>query len=1017
METLRQREIVSHSSRGQNNKPVSFSNVLGLKKYVFLLLVWVFVLGQVQITKAQRVNFQTSPYAADKLINSEDIMIGFEEGETRVKVIVNLVKPAEVLAATDWDSRASLNKLQAEILTRHEEVLSTLSHNEFMLRYRFENQAAFSGEITLEGLNKLLNNPRVESIEPVYFLEEDLAQGIPLINGMVYRSTYNGQGVAIAICDSGIDYTHPKLGGGGFPNSKVIGGYDFGDNDSNYYPNGAHGTCCAGIAAGDLGSTGDYIGGVAYNAKIYALKAKDSSGKYAHDKVIKAWNWCVTHKDDNPSYPILVISQSLSKARHLSTCDSSYPSYATAADNLTARGITILASSGNQGYCDSISSPSCLSKVISVGAVYDAAIGTYSFCVDDGSCATPGGNSSCDPGEFSTKQVTGADLVAVYSNTASFLDVLAPADDAYTTDIAGSGGYSPGDYRNDFGGTSAACPYAAGAVACLQSAAKAIKGRYLSPSEIRDILTSTGDNITDGKVPITKPRINLGKAIDSLKKVCCPITISSFPYAEGFEADFGYWVNAGGDDTDWTRRTGSTPSTNTGPSSAYEGSYYLYIESTSNNPNKRAVLDGPCFDLSSLSDPQLRFWYHMYGTSMGVLTVKVSDDNCANWTTVWTLSGNQGNDWYEAIVDLSVYSGSTIKIQFVGVTGSSYTSDMAIDDVHLEDYVPQPQPPVAEDGNVVTQVDTPVTITLNATDDGYPDPPGILTYIVTSLPSDGTLSDPSAGDISSVPYTLVNNGNQVVYTPGSGYTGTDSFQFKANDGGVPPDGGDSNVATVSMEVSPPTVEYQVGSSYDDAYAYGSTSQVWTAAYLKVGYTSTYGVPYYMSGVRFTNVNIPKGATIISAYLKIQSYTSDLTSSVYGKIQAEATDDADAFNVRYIADLAKTSASVNWDHTTSWSSNTWYPSPNIAGVVQEVIDRSGWSPNNSLAIFYSTRTASGGYRWFSSYDRGSSYAPKLEITYIVPQPTISGYVRTSGGSGISGVTMTGWPGTASSDGWH
>ena len=76
METLRQREIVSHSSRGQNNKPVSFSNVLGLKKYVFLLLVWVFVLGQVQITKAQRVNFQTSPYAADKLINSEDIMIG-----------------------------------------------------------------------------------------------------------------------------------------------------------------------------------------------------------------------------------------------------------------------------------------------------------------------------------------------------------------------------------------------------------------------------------------------------------------------------------------------------------------------------------------------------------------------------------------------------------------------------------------------------------------------------------------------------------------------------------------------------------------------------------------------------------------------------------------------------------------------------------------------------------------------------------------------------------------------------
>ncbi|GAF80346.1 unnamed protein product, partial [marine sediment metagenome] len=71
--------------------------------------------------------------------------------------------------------------------------------------------------------------------------------------------------------------------------------------------------------------------------------------------------------------------------------------------------------------------------------------------------------------------------------------------------------------------------------------------------------------------------------------VCCPTTISSYPYAEGFEDGFGYWVNADGDDIDWTRHTGSTPSTNTGPSSAYEGSYYLYIESTSpNNPDKIA---------------------------------------------------------------------------------------------------------------------------------------------------------------------------------------------------------------------------------------------------------------------------------------------------------------------------------------------------------------------------------------------------------------------------------------------
>jgi len=224
-----------------------------------------------------------------------------------------------------------------------------------------------------------------------------------------------------------------------------------------------------------------------------------------------------------------------------------------------------------------------------------------------------------------------------------------------------------------------------------------------------------------------------------------------------------------------------------------------------------------------------------------------------------------------------------------------------------------------------------------------------------------------------------------------------------------------------MEVGYPTIEYQVGSIYDDTYAWESTSQNSTTAYLKVGYHSNYDVPYYMSGVRFTNVNIPKGAVIISAYLKIHSYNSDLTGSVYGKIQAEATDDADGFLGRYLAGLAKTSASVNWDHTTDWSANTWYTSPNIAGVVQEVIDRSGWSENNSLAIFYSAREASGGYRYFSSYDRDGigSYAPKLEITYNPTPPpkyTISGRV-TYQGSGLADVSMGGLGVVTDVDGYY
>ena len=99
------------------------------------------------------------------------------------------------------------------------------------------------------------------------------------------------------------------------------------------------------------------------------------------------------------------------------------------------------------------------------------------------------------------------------------LDILAPADPIYTTDIVGFDGYINGDYYPYFNGTSAACPFAAGSVACLQSAVLSKTGGYLTPEAVRAILTGTGDPVTDTKVLITKPRINLGMAIPSLATV------------------------------------------------------------------------------------------------------------------------------------------------------------------------------------------------------------------------------------------------------------------------------------------------------------------------------------------------------------------------------------------------------------------------------------------------------------------------------------------------------------------
>ena len=175
----------------------------------------------------------------------------------------------------------------------------------------------------------------------------------------------------------------------------------------------------------------------------------------------------------------------------------------------------MLASSGNDGYCDSMGWPACISSVISVGAVYDANFGTYLPCVSSRLLRAQDGQRRLRDGLLCDRQHA-ADRVTSYANVASFLDLFAPGNQCYTTDISGSGGYSTGDYYDSFGGTSAACPYAAGAVACLQHAAKARTGAYLTPAQVRSRLAAAGDLVTDTKVAITKPRVNLGNAIAAI---------------------------------------------------------------------------------------------------------------------------------------------------------------------------------------------------------------------------------------------------------------------------------------------------------------------------------------------------------------------------------------------------------------------------------------------------------------------------------------------------------------------
>ncbi|MHA7059647.1 M20/M25/M40 family metallo-hydrolase [Aquimarina sp. M1] len=177
----------------------------------------------------------------------------------------------------------------------------------------------------------------------------------------------------------------------------------------------------------------------------------------------------------------------------------------------------------------------------------------------------------------------------------------------------------------------------------------------------------------------------------------CTISITSFPNSESFEGSFGSWTQSTSDDINWSVDENGTPSTGTGPASAADGSSYIYVEASGNGtgfPNKRAILNSPCFDLNGLINPGISFKYHMEGTAIGNLSLDISTDKGASWTSVFSKSGAQGTDWNTATIDLASYNGAGIQLRFNTVTGSSWQGDVAIDDFSIGESGTDPDPDV-----------------------------------------------------------------------------------------------------------------------------------------------------------------------------------------------------------------------------------------------------------------------------------------------------------------------------------
>ena len=203
----------------------------------------------------------------------------------------------------------------------------------------------------------------------------------------------------------------------------------------------------------------------------------------------------------------------------------------------------------------------------------------------------------------------------------------------------------------------------------------------------------------------------------------CSEMVNKFPYNQGFESGFG-WSQLSGDNGNWKRHSGSTSSEYTGPDSAIEKRYYMYLEASDNGlgKNATAILESPCFDLSSVTKASFSFKNHMYGGGIGTLRVQVSTDG-SSWKDVWKASGDQGRRWNAVSLDLSSYLGSKLKLRFVGKTGRDFRSDIAIDDLSLttSGAVSDGQAPTAPSNlsvSNITQTETTLSWTASSDDIG-----------------------------------------------------------------------------------------------------------------------------------------------------------------------------------------------------------------------------------------------------------------------------------------------------------
>ena len=313
------------------------------------------------------------------------------------------------------------------------------------LGYHYRIIPATAMKAKARDIQAFSEDPGVEKVWQDLPVHTCLDVSLPLI-GVPHvwsEGGYRGQGIKIAIVDTGIDPDHPDFAG------RIAAGKGF--TGGSYVDDSGHGTHVAGIAAGSGSASGGRYMGIAPEASLYIAKVLLADGSGMMSDVMAGIEWAVNQE-------VHVIGLSLGGAE---TCDGT-DALSETCDAAVEAGVIVCAAAGNQGPGTlTVGSPGCARRVITVGASTD------DDTVADFSSRGPTSDHRAKPDIV----FPGVGIISCRAKGTSMANVI---DDYYT----------------EASGTSMATPHAVGTVALLLQAEPVLK-----PSQVKELLMATALNL------------------------------------------------------------------------------------------------------------------------------------------------------------------------------------------------------------------------------------------------------------------------------------------------------------------------------------------------------------------------------------------------------------------------------------------------------------------------------------------------------------------------------------------